>query len=200
MNLNPIDDALQRVVPTVMVPRHAELEKLNTPGHRILMAGNGVWLEVRRAWLYLRVMLTLPLQIAVPYGIVKKEFCFTFGKLPKAMVAQFIEEARARMPNECAGWVIWNESTGAWRLQMLPETSVGVDHVNVNLPVLGDLEHLIVDMHSHGKLPAFFSETDNHDDRGEVKISGVIGNLNRPCITAKFRVCANGVFIPIHFN
>ena len=50
------DVALQSVMPTVMVPRYSELEELATAGDRILMAANGVWLEVCRAWLYVRVL------------------------------------------------------------------------------------------------------------------------------------------------
>lgn len=197
--MNAIDGALQSTTPTVMVPRYAELEELSTPGRRILMAGNGVWLEVFREWLYLRTQIALPLPVAVPYGNVSAEVRMKFGKLPKAMVAQFIEEARARMPNECAGWIIWDESTGAWRLHMLQEISVDRDHVKMILPILGESEHLVIDIHSHGETPAFFSPTDNKDDLGGSHISGVVGCLDQASVTAKFRICADGMFVPLNF-
>lgn len=44
--INAIDKALQSVTPTIMVPAYEELAELTEPGHRILMAKNGVWLEV----------------------------------------------------------------------------------------------------------------------------------------------------------
>ncbi len=191
------DVALQSVLPTVMVPRYSELEELATPGNRLLMAANGVWLEVCRAWLYVRLPVAKPASIPVPYGDVSEEMRFGFGKLPKAMVAQFIELARARCPNECAAWVVWNSRTNEWRLTMLEETSVGPGHVNVNLPALGEDEHMVMDLHSHGLTEAFFSRTDNKDDRGATKIAGVIGNLDKPEATASFRLCANGVFVPL---
>ena len=99
------DVALQSVMPTVMVPRYSELEELATAGDRILMAANGVWLEICRAWLYVRVPIALPPLIPVPYGLVREELRFGFGKLPKEMVAQFIEQARASMPKRvcCLG-------------------------------------------------------------------------------------------------
>ena len=194
------DVAQQSVMPTVMVPRYAELEELDTPGNRILMASNGVWLEVCRAWLYARVLVAHPLRIPVPYGMIHEELRFGFGKLPKAMVAQFIEQARVRSPNECAAWVVWNQRTDAWKLMMLTETSVGPNHVDVNLPTLGEDEHMVMDLHSHGLSSAFFSRKDNKDDRGEVKIAGVIGNLDKPGVTASFRLCANGVFLPLPFE
>lgn len=194
------DVALQFVLPTLMVPRYAELEELATPGNRLLMAANGVWLEISRAWLYVRVPVAKPPIIPVPYGDVTEEMRFGFGKLPRAMVAQFIEQARARCPNECAAWVVWNSQTNEWRLMMLEETSVGPGHVNVNLPALEDGEHMVLDLHSHGLTEAFFSRTDNKDDRGEVKIAGVIGNLDKPEVTASFRLCANGVFVSLPFD
>ena len=194
------DIALQGVMPTVMAPRYTELEQLDTPGNRILMAANGVWLEVCRAWLYARIRLAPPIRIPVPYGIVREEMRFGFGKLPKAMVAQFIELARVRSPNECAAWIVWNQRTDAWKLMMLEEASVGPGHVIVNLPTLESDEHLVMDLHSHGLTEAFFSRTDNKDDKGEVKIAGVIGNLNQAAVTASFRLCANGVFLPLPFE
>ena len=194
------DVALQSVVPTVMVPRYSELKELATAGDRILMAANGVWLEVCRAWLYARVLVAKPSIIPVPYGQVSEVMRFGFGKLPRAMVAQFIEQARARCPNECAAWVVWNQRTNEWRLMMLEETSVGPGHVNVNLPTLEEDEHMVMDLHSHGLTEAFFSRTDNKDDRGATKIAGVIGNLDKPEATASFRLCANGVFVPLPFD
>ena len=194
------DVALQSVMPTVMVPRYSELEELDTVGDRILMAANGVWLEVCRAWLYARVLVAKPSIIPVPYGQVNEVMRFGFGKLPRAMVAQFIEQARARCPNECAAWVVWNQRTNEWRLMMLEETSVGPGHVNVNLPTLEEDEHMVMDLHSHGLTDAFFSRTDNKDDRGATKIAGVIGNLDKPEATASFRLCANGVFVPLPFD
>ena len=194
------DVALQSVMPTVMVPRYSELEELATAGDRILMAANGVWLEVCRAWLYARVLVAKPSIIPVPYGQVSEVMRFGFGKLPRAMVAQFIVQARARCPNECAVWVVWNQRTNEWRLMMLEETSVGPGHVNVNLPTLEEDEHMVMDLHSHGLTEAFFSRTDNKDDRGATKIAGVIGNLDKPEATASFRLCANGVFVPLPFD
>lgn len=194
------DLALQSVMPTVMVPRYSQLEELDTPGNRILMAGNGVWLEVFRAWLYARVLVATQTSIPVPYGDVTEVMRFNFGKLPRVMVAQFIEHARARSPNECAAWVVWNQLTTVWMLMMLEETSVGPGHVNVTLPTLGEDEHMVMDIHSHGLTEAFFSRTDNKDDRGATKIAGVIGNLDKPEVTTSFRLCANGLFVSLPFD
>jgi PRTRC genetic system protein A len=194
------DIALQSVTPTVMVPRFTELTNLTEPGQRILMAANGIWLEVRRAWLYVRLPVAKLLNCPVPYGDVQEAMQFRFGKLPRTVVTQFIELARVRSPNECAAWVIWNERTDSWRLQMLEEISVGHGHVEVNLPKLADDEHLVIDLHSHGTFDAFFSPTDDNDDKGECKFAGVIGNLDGEQVTTAFRLCVNGQFISIPYH
>jgi len=195
------DIALQSVVPTVMVPRYTDFEALSIPGHRFLMTGNGVWLEVNREWLYARVQLTEALEVALPYGLVTAELQFKCGKLPKPMVYQFTEKARLCSPNECAAWIVWNQRTGVWRLQMLDdEISADRDHVSVNLPALGEDEYMVLDLHSHGEHTAYFSDTDNADDKGSSKISGVIGNLDKVEVTTAFRLCLNGVFIEMPFN
>ena len=194
------DVALQSVMPSVMVPRFTELEELDTPGNRILIASNGIWLEVCRAWIYARVQIAAPLPIHTPYGEVNKVLRFGFGKLPSTLIAQFIDQARNRCPDECAAWVVWNQRTNAWRLLMLEETSVSPGHVTVNLPTLGEDEHMVIDLHSHGLTEAFFSRTDNKDDRGDVKIAGVVGNLNNTEVAACFRLCANGMFVPLPYE
>jgi PRTRC genetic system protein A len=198
--MNAIDQALQSVTPTVMVPRHEQLEELSVPGHRILMAGNGVWLEVFRAWFYTRMPLTYDLPIAVPYGAVTAERRLACGPIPKDLVARFVVEARVRCPNECAAWVIWNESTREWKLMMLDEILVAPDRAVVNLPRLEDDEHLILDIHSHGLHEAYFSPTDDEDDAGACKIAGVIGNLNKEAVSTSFRFCVDGMFETIGFE
>lgn len=197
---HPIDVALQSVTPTYMVPRYAELEELNTSGQRILMGSNGVWLEVFRPWLYVRTQIAKALPIPVPYGEVSPVLRMTCGKLPLALVSQFVEVARTRSPNECAAWIVWNEHSKEWKFLMLEETSVSPGHVSFICPDLDEGEHLVVDLHSHGLTEAFFSRTDNKDDAGAVKVSGVIGNLNKEEVTTAFRLCAGGVFLKLPFD
>jgi PRTRC genetic system protein A len=56
-------------------------------------------------------------------------------------------------------------------------------------------EHLAVDIHSHGCMGAFFSATDDDDDRGELKLSIVIGNLDADEASMRMRLCALGQFL-----
>ena len=60
-----------------------------------------------------------------------------------------------------------------------------------------DDEHLVFDCHSHGRYSAFFSKTDNLDDKSEVKIAYVVGNCDQPQQTRQYRLCLRGIFNPI---
>jgi PRTRC genetic system protein A len=70
--------------------------------------------------------------------------------------------------------------------------------VRYELRELDDHESVAIDMHSHGHIPAFFSDTDDRDDAGSVKISGVVGNLDSDTPTAAFRLCVLGLYLPIN--
>ena len=191
-----VDEALQTVMPTVMVPRFRPFVELHKPGNRVLMASNGVWLEIKREWLYIRVQIGPQLPMALPYGTIEPARRFEFDALPRVYLDRFVQEAKRKLPNECAAWVIWNSVTHDWRMEMLLETSVSMDHVITLLPVLAENEHLVVDIHSHGASPAFFSTTDNKDDRGECKIAYVVGTLDKAADVIG-RLCFNGFSVPL---
>jgi len=56
----------------------------------------------------------------------------------------------------------------------------------------GDDPDILMDIHSHCEMPAFFSKTDNADEQG-FRLYGVLGNIfTRP--TARFRVGLYGDF------
>lgn len=195
MNLR--DQALQTLTPTVMVPKFEPFEPLETIGHRFLVAADGLWLEIRRAWLYARLPVAQQGMVAMPYGTVTPCLELVFRKVPQALLTEFTELAKAGLPNEVAAAVIWHEGTGYMRLQQLHAVSASPGHITYQTAVLGDGEHAIVDLHSHGHSPAYFSATDNVDDYGTTKVSGVVGNLDKPEQTYAFRLCAQGLFVPL---
>ncbi len=46
-------------------------------------------------------------------------------------------------------------------------------------------------------LRRFFSRTDNKDDRGDLKIAIVVGNVDQPNPTVKARLCTLGRYLPL---
>lgn len=194
------DVVLQNAVPLVMVPRFSELEPMSAPGHRFLAASNGLWLEVMRPWLHLRLPLALQDCVAMPYGELSQIVSMRFGKIPRKLVFEFVEMAARAVPNETAACITWDEKTGNLMLKQLKEINAGTGHIHYERPRLGDTEHLVVDLHSHGRHPAFFSSQDDRDDRGDVKIAGVVGYCDKETVAMQFRLCALGKYIPLAFE
>lgn len=196
--LNPHDQILQRTCPTIMVPRFEPLRPLANNGHRFLVAQDGLWLEVKRPWLHL----VWPVaenhhQVAMPYGSLEPKVSFLCPGIPGSLIKRFTDDARAALPNEFAAWITWNEQTKAFAYRPLTSTSAGPAHLKLDRPVLGEQEHLVMDVHSHATMKAFFSKEDNRDDAGEVKLSVVFGRLGSDqSMSSKIRLCANGVVIP----
>ena len=195
--MDPRDQMLQQLTPTVMVPRFGALEPLQRVSHRFLQGANGLFLEVRRAWLYARVKLQEAGPVAMPYGEVSEAFEMTCGPVPLDLIQRFSGSARTQCPNEAACWVVWNEQSGAFSLRDVGVREVSAGHIHFDRPRLEDGEHLVLDMHSHGRSGAFFSRTDNEDDKGEVKLAIVLGDCDKMTQSTVVRLCLLGKFIAL---
>jgi hypothetical protein len=81
-----------------------------------------------------------------------------------------------------------------------PMQSVGKAHISVIVPTdeTMDAERYIhvADIHSHNSMPAFFSKTDNDDERA-TRVYMVIGYLDRAEPTIAARISVGGRFVPI---
>lgn len=201
-NLSSRDTLFQTSFPTVMVPLDTPLVPLQVTGHRFLSAANGLWMEVKQAWLHAIVPLAVQERVPMPYGRMMQHA--NIVSIPQSLIASFRDHAKAQLPNECAAHIIMDRETGAMRLQILKEVSAGMGHVKVTIDPLTSSEVLVLDLHSHGYYKPFFSATDDRDDQHGVKLAAVIsfnaqygGQHNGPQNTAIFRLCLNGVFLDL---
>lgn len=192
--MNPFDTALQQSFPSVMVPSREPVAPMTRPGERLLIASDGVFLEIQRPWIRLvRRIARYEVSTAVPYGTVSETTELTCGQIPATLAADFHAMARAALPNEAGAWIVWNSVPRSFRIIALPSLSHGPGHLVYERPPLADGEWLVVDCHSHGTGPAFFSRTDNQDDRHDVKFAFVLGHCGGiPSIA--LRLCAKGIF------
>lgn len=195
--MNQLDAYFQNLVPTVMVPTAEPLVELDAEGHRFLAAADGLWLEVKRPWLHLIWPVAQQSIVAMPYGALTKKCVVAAGSVPKGMLQQFAAEACRTPQVECAAWLLWDEQRQQYQYQTVEVLRAGPRHISYNRPVLADHEHLVVDMHSHGQLQAFFSGEDNEDDAGEVKFSFVVGQCDLAQPSQVMRLCALGLFIDV---
>lgn len=94
-----------------------------------------------------------------------------------------LASARKVLPNERAWQFLWDEVGGRWTCEAPRQTA---DPSSVSY---ADFPGAVVDLHSHGALPAFFSSTDNADEQG-LRFYVVIGRVdtNAPTIMARVGV------------
>jgi PRTRC genetic system protein A/PRTRC genetic system ThiF family protein len=171
------DLVIQQHAPTVMAPSVGELVPLAENGHRYVAARDGLYIEIRRPWLRLLQPIAPSIATQLPYGELKPAIATDFGKIPRDMLARFLEEARKLSPFEHAAWIVWSARDRRLEYRDLDVQEMSYGSVSYNRPRLEEHESLAIDLHSHGEMGAFFSGTDDADDAGEVKIAGVVGAL-----------------------
>ncbi|CAE6963393.1 PRTRC system protein A [Paraburkholderia domus] len=194
--MNPGDSLLQMSFPSVMVPTRESVAAFDRPGERLLIATDGVYLEVVRPWIrVVRRIARYDVPTAIPYGRVEAVTQQLCGPVPPQLIAEFRSMARTGHPIEVMAWIVWNALTGAFRIVQLKAKSQGAGHIEgYQRPDLADGEHLIVDCHSHGAYGAYFSPTDDKDDAFDVKFAFVLGDCGHERLSTAFRLCAKGIF------
>ncbi|TCK32528.1 PRTRC genetic system protein A [Paraburkholderia sp. BL8N3] len=193
--MNAGDMALQRSFPTVMVPRREPVAPMLAAGERLLIGENGVFIEIDLPWLsVVRRIATYTVPTAIPYGKVAESTVLRCGPVPPELIGQFADMARAAHPMETGAWIVWSTATKQFRLAPVVVLSQSTGSLSYGRPQLGPDEVRIVDCHSHGSHPAFFSTTDNEDDRHDVKFALVVGNCGSNVPSMALRLCAKGIF------
>ncbi|MCL2591249.1 MAG: PRTRC system protein A [Betaproteobacteria bacterium] len=191
------DMALQRSCPVIAAPRFGELPPMENNGQRIVVASNGVFVQVRLDWLdAIQPISVGSPAMALPFGIVHEKLRFTFGKLPIPLFEAFIEAGRSRLPDEVAGALIYSKRTNTVRLALCESLNASPGSVHYRLPPMDDDETVAVDLHTHGRAHPFWSMTDDLDDMG-IKIAGVFGQLHQPQPRAAFRLVINAMRHPL---
>ena len=105
------------------------------------------------------------------------------GKIPvilfKQVVSFFLEVMNTlHAYPEAMIHILWNETDG-YHLGV-PSQEVSAASVKYEYDHMKEGDIIVVDIHSHNKMGAFFSATDNGDDRGGIYFSGVLGRLDKP--------------------
>lgn len=150
--MNILDMTLQRSFPTVMVPRNETVAEMLTAGERLLIAENGVFLEVRRPWLSLvRQVAEFNVRTAIPYGRVTPSTRLLCETIPADLVGAFAEMARKEHPLETGAWIVWSPSTQAFRLAPVGIVTHTAGSLKYQPPTLAGDEVLVMDCHSHGR-------------------------------------------------
>lgn len=188
--LDPRDAALQASCPVLAAPRFGALPDMAS-GQRLIVAANGLFVQVRLDWLDCVQRLAPALGLPLPYGSVDERLRFSFGVLPIRLIEEFVEAGRAGLPNEVAGVLIYRRAGRTLRLALCEPTRATPGRIEYRRPDMDADETVAVDLHTHGHAPAFWSADDNRDDQG-IKVAGVFGCLQEPRPHAEFRLVING--------
>jgi PRTRC genetic system protein A len=184
MSMNAV---IGSMFPTLVMPREGPLESATKNGTRYVVARDGLWREVTLPWVTVLHKIAHS-DFVLPYGPADEAVLVRCGPIPSELRIKFVLDAKAAMPNEMAAALIWISEDQSWRYEQRIGISATAGHVEYQEVQLAEGEYLVLDLHSHGTFPAFFSAEDNRDDAGSMKFSGVIGNLHASAMTAALRL------------
>lgn len=190
---DPRDVALQHSCPALSAPRFGALPDMEN-GQRVIVAANGVFVHVKLDCI-VRIADLAPVP-ALPFGALRERVAFSFGVIPVTLLERFVEAGRCGLPNEVAGGLIYSRRTKGLRLAVFDAIRACPDRIDYRMPDLASDETVAVDLHTHGRDAAFWSPTDNRDDRG-IKVAGVFGHLHQAKPSAAFRLAVNGHYVPL---
>jgi PRTRC genetic system protein A len=177
--MNRKDLILQNHFPTIMVPKYEEIIPCETGKTRLIMGHDGLYIETNQIWGCL-VKKLWHSDRQLPYGIVEEVDTFKdiVNSIWPIMHEEVIPHAAeyAAKKIEWAGQIIYTPEG----LRYLPlDFSSNEVKAHYELPRLSEGEQFVIDIHSHHEMPPSFSETDDQDDSGGVKIRMVLGNYRR---------------------
>lgn len=176
MNPHPLDVALQAASP-LLANRFGGLQDVGVGHKQFVGAADGVY--VRSATPALRVCARVA-EATLPYAPMAPSIKPANGPIPMHLIQSFMDMAAADREREIAAVIETHE--GGYRLRPLQATDRSAAHVAYDDRQVDD-DALVIDLHSHGRLPAYFSATDDSSDlsrRGPylAMVAGECGSRN----------------------
>ena len=140
-----------------------------------------------------------PKNNVVDFSEIRAGFIPALPKIPYEMLAQIISFFRSYVTNEEAleamVYVYWSNAEHAY-FAYAPKQTVTSDSIHTTLPDLEDDFTLVMEIHSHNTMEAFFSPTDNADEKA-TRLYTVIGRLDKLFPDLKTRASVGGKFIEV---
>lgn len=153
-----------------------------------VLAGNGLFLKAEKPGL----KATVPLAHSEVRGLVPlaTEVKLTYGLIPGEIWRRILDDFMSTLSLERYLCLRWD---GSYRLAAPPQES-GKASVSYE-PMRG----ILLDAHSHNRMEAFFSATDDADDQG-FRISMVVGRLDTLEPQVALRLSIYGYFYPLRWE
>lgn len=101
---------------------------------------------------------------------------FALPRIPSNIMDTVIERFRQSLPYEDVALICWRDKVGYYVI--FPDKEE-FSSTHVRFKRISDQHIVVAEIHSHGTLPAFFSSTDDEDEK-KTGIYAVVGRLDTP--------------------
>jgi len=164
------DAAIYNTCPIYVAPRHGCFKRLEQDGRRHVAGGDGMYIEVKSGHMHACVRIA---SFAMPYGHVNEFIELANGPVPSRLLQNFVTKAVDDAPHEIAAIV--RPEGASYELASPHVLSSSPSHIEYSEV---ELDHIVIDIHSHGRHRAFFSATDDASDlsRFGPYVAIVVGN------------------------
>lgn len=171
--------------------------------YEYVTAGNGVFLQARRpelevtfpaAELQVKGLAHLETKIRLSGGLVPLQ-------LTEEIVHRSVEAAvdDEMSPREVLFHLLYDAQAGRWQLVIPEQVQTRTSVKPVDDSADSSYARAVIEVHSHNRMGAFFSEWDDRDEKG-FRLYGVIGDLGcenkRPSLRLRIGVYGNYCDIP----
>lgn len=174
MNAHPLDLAAAVAAP-LRASLHAGNPDVVTGRKDYVAAADGLYVRARTPALNVSTRIATA---TLPYAGISEYIVPANGPVPTALLREFADMAVADKEREIAA-VIVADNTG-YRLIRVDGDDRSAGHVTYDDTGVDD-DALVIDLHSHGRLPAYFSGQDDRSDlsRRGPYLAMVVGQCDR---------------------
>lgn len=180
---------------TYHILRSDELPAYDAIGYQYLMAGNGLFIRTETRFF----TATVPVKRAIVRGLplLKGRFGLRVPKLPESLLtAVFTDARRARRPDGGLNEVLYQFHHDGQTVQLKkpPQQATAISVTSSTSNSTG--ENILCDLHSHGNMGAFWSETDDMDERNG-RLYAVVGKVDSEKPEMRLRVGIYGYWMSL---
>jgi PRTRC genetic system protein A len=161
-----------------------------------ILAGDGLWLAAANDSLAVRVPVALAEVRGLP--VIGPACELRHGPLPAAIWDGCVRVARGATRHGLEVLLLVIHGAGGYRLE-LPRQRVTPARVHYDPPELAGGEAIVLQLHSHHAMGAFFSATDNADEQG-LGLYGVVGRVGGDRPEVVLRAGAYGHWLPVPWS
>lgn len=168
-------------------------QRAPTPGklYEVVYAANGVFIRAQREGLAAQIPLSLYLR-NLP-GLMSANLVVNLTeRVNHNILSYLVESSRMCLPNEALFYLKYKTN---WQVIIPPQFAV-MNRVKPEGQMSG-YENVILEVHSHNTMGAFFSEEDDRDETG-FRIYAVLGRLDRsrPEILVRVGIYGHRAIVP----